>query len=517
MSLNAYQRTRNIIETPRQAERRLMCEITGDMIQARDAGHERGALMPPLHRNRELWSTFSAVCGNAGNELPDGLRAGIISLALWVDQFTSDVVAGRESIDDLIAVNRDVIDGLSGTGVPCQCLVADDRPVAETPFRLERGPDVGEQRTRGLEPMHRRQRIELRQGRPAGPLAEQRQQGIGQERFFERSQHVQPGRLGALDRSANDTLVLPARNDQVGGGRARGERGDDLEAVCPRKFEVEHHNVEPVAAFGDAVFERVRPRDLMPVERYRSRWQAVRARFPQAPPFALPHSETLPRSEAMSRSEALQRMGLPDQRTIIAVPLEYEHEENFFPLQHGFARNVDLVAHLAANLADDVVLALTNHPLNRMFGNDAALRAMVDAYGPRLRLVELAENDGASTNLLANHCDGMIVQNSKSFAAGAFFGKPMLRLSRRRTADWLHMYTDLDAFIAAIRNRTAATPDPDMARRWFAWRVIGEAFSAKAIGAPELIDRLHGTRSIESGSAALTRYDQHQPGSPKNA
>jgi len=118
MSLNAYQRARNIIETPRQTERRLMCEITGEMIQARDAGHARGALIPALHRNREVWNTFSAVCGTAGNELSPGVRAGIVSLALWVDRFTSDVVAGRESIDDLIAVNRDIIDGLTGTGVP---------------------------------------------------------------------------------------------------------------------------------------------------------------------------------------------------------------------------------------------------------------------------------------------------------------------------------------------------------------------------------------------------------------
>ncbi|WP_033921507.1 flagellar biosynthesis regulator FlaF [Sphingomonas sp. 37zxx] len=117
MSLNAYERARNIIETPRQAERRLMWQITGDMIEARDAGHSRGQLMPALHRNRELWHTFSAVCGTTGNELPPTARASIISLALWVDQFTSDVIAGRESIDDLIAVNCDIIEGLSGTGI----------------------------------------------------------------------------------------------------------------------------------------------------------------------------------------------------------------------------------------------------------------------------------------------------------------------------------------------------------------------------------------------------------------
>jgi hypothetical protein len=26
--------------------------------------------MPALHRNRELWSTFAAVCGSVGNSLP---------------------------------------------------------------------------------------------------------------------------------------------------------------------------------------------------------------------------------------------------------------------------------------------------------------------------------------------------------------------------------------------------------------------------------------------------------------
>jgi flagellar biosynthesis activator protein FlaF len=60
-----------------------------------------------------VWSTFSALCGAPGNGLPPPLRAGIISLALWVDRFTSDVVTGRDSIDELIGVNRAIIDGLA--------------------------------------------------------------------------------------------------------------------------------------------------------------------------------------------------------------------------------------------------------------------------------------------------------------------------------------------------------------------------------------------------------------------
>ena len=51
-----------------------------------------------------------------GNQLPDTLRASIISIALWVDRFTSDVVAGRDSIDGLIQVNRSISEGLHDAG-----------------------------------------------------------------------------------------------------------------------------------------------------------------------------------------------------------------------------------------------------------------------------------------------------------------------------------------------------------------------------------------------------------------
>ena len=113
MSLDAYRRVRTIAETPRAAEYRLMSEITRELIQARETGMRGAQLVPALHRNREVWSTFSTMCGAPGNRLPNGLRASIISIALWVERFTSDVVAGRDTIDDLITVNRAIIEGLA--------------------------------------------------------------------------------------------------------------------------------------------------------------------------------------------------------------------------------------------------------------------------------------------------------------------------------------------------------------------------------------------------------------------
>ena len=42
----------------------------------------------------------------------DDLRARMISLSIWGDRYTSDVIAGRDSIDSLISVNVAVIEGL---------------------------------------------------------------------------------------------------------------------------------------------------------------------------------------------------------------------------------------------------------------------------------------------------------------------------------------------------------------------------------------------------------------------
>jgi len=113
MSIDAYRRVRGIGESPRAQEYRLMSEITGEMISARDKGFSGAALLPALHRNREAWAIFSTMCAGPGNKLPDGLRASIISLALWVERFTTEVVTGRDTIDELISVNRSIIDGLT--------------------------------------------------------------------------------------------------------------------------------------------------------------------------------------------------------------------------------------------------------------------------------------------------------------------------------------------------------------------------------------------------------------------
>jgi flagellar protein FlaF len=113
MTLLAYERMRTMVEGPRSTEYRLISEISREMKAEWDRGSRGAALMPALHRNREMWSTFAVTCGGAGNQLSQELRASIISLALWVDRHTSAVVAGRETIEPLLEVNRSLLEGLS--------------------------------------------------------------------------------------------------------------------------------------------------------------------------------------------------------------------------------------------------------------------------------------------------------------------------------------------------------------------------------------------------------------------
>lgn len=110
--LDAYRRNQLKAEPPRAMERRLLAEITSDIVTATENGLRGSALMPALHRNRELWALWQAACLDDENGLQPQTRATIVSLALWVNRFTSEVVAGSEDAAPLIEVNRSVMSAL---------------------------------------------------------------------------------------------------------------------------------------------------------------------------------------------------------------------------------------------------------------------------------------------------------------------------------------------------------------------------------------------------------------------
>ena len=115
MSLQAYQRAAAQAEGPKQTEYRLFGLVTRALMDAaaKDVSDASGR-MRALHWNRRLWTTLAADCANPDNRLPMQLRANIISLSIWVDKHTSDVMQKQAAIQPLIDVNRIIMQGLSG-------------------------------------------------------------------------------------------------------------------------------------------------------------------------------------------------------------------------------------------------------------------------------------------------------------------------------------------------------------------------------------------------------------------
>ena len=129
MSLAAYKRTIREVENPRDIERRVLTRITHDLekhattYDGADSSAARlnalaGELGHALVENQRLWSVLKHDLSDNTNSLPPELRASLISLALWVDRQTNLVVGGNGRIEPLIAINRSIVSGLSGSDAP---------------------------------------------------------------------------------------------------------------------------------------------------------------------------------------------------------------------------------------------------------------------------------------------------------------------------------------------------------------------------------------------------------------
>jgi hypothetical protein len=226
-------------------------------------------------------------------------------------------------------------------------------------------------------------------------------------------------------------------------------------------------------------------------------WQRMRSRFDSQPPFCL------------SREAALEWMGLPRDRKIVALPLEYEHEEAFTGFHGPFTRNLDLIEHLADALDDDCVLAITDHPLNYRYIDNRPVYAMIEALGDRAHLVPNAVARYWPTTLLIQNCDGLVVRDTKALYAGAFFGKPTLRLSHRPTADWIGAHDDVASFLEDVRAGRGGARIDD-ASRWFAFHILHEVISPTEISSADILDRIDMPFSGDRLRAGLARFEAQQ-------
>lgn len=116
MSLQAYQRTAQSAENPLEAEYRLFGDVTRALMAASEADPmDLQTRIEALDWNRRLWGALANDCARPENQLPDALRAQIISLSLWVSRHCSAVMRREEEFQPLIDVNRIIMQGLTPT------------------------------------------------------------------------------------------------------------------------------------------------------------------------------------------------------------------------------------------------------------------------------------------------------------------------------------------------------------------------------------------------------------------
>lgn len=114
MSFEHYQATQVATEDARQTEYRLFAQVTRALLDA-EADGDRSAFVRAVHWNRRLWLALQADCASDDNRLPEPVRAGIISLAIWVDKHSRQALAQKAALTPLIEVNRNIMSGLAAS------------------------------------------------------------------------------------------------------------------------------------------------------------------------------------------------------------------------------------------------------------------------------------------------------------------------------------------------------------------------------------------------------------------
>jgi flagellar protein FlaF len=112
MSLNAYKSAQAATEDPRVTEYRLFGQVTGALLNAKASNAEGTPLVEAIDWNRRLWRTLAADCMDDRNTLTQDVRAKIISLSLWVSKYSRSVTREKASLDPLIEINRNIMQGL---------------------------------------------------------------------------------------------------------------------------------------------------------------------------------------------------------------------------------------------------------------------------------------------------------------------------------------------------------------------------------------------------------------------
>lgn len=113
--INAYKETKEEIVAPRETERRIFQRVTDQLRLAKREEKRTELFHRAVLANRRLWAAIACDVGDPSNQMPNELKAGLLSLAIWVERESSGIHGGNEGISGLIEINEAVIAGLGAS------------------------------------------------------------------------------------------------------------------------------------------------------------------------------------------------------------------------------------------------------------------------------------------------------------------------------------------------------------------------------------------------------------------
>ena len=100
-------------QTMRARERQAMDRVIGMLRAAKDKGPGSRERVEALFYLRRLWTIFLNDLNDPNNELPEQLRAGIISIGIWMMKEIDRVRGGlTNDLTPMIEINALIRDGL---------------------------------------------------------------------------------------------------------------------------------------------------------------------------------------------------------------------------------------------------------------------------------------------------------------------------------------------------------------------------------------------------------------------
>jgi flagellar biosynthesis activator protein FlaF len=100
-------------QTMRARERQAMDRVIAMLRSAQEKGPQSRERVDALFYLRRLWMIFLNDLEDPNNELPDELRAGIISIGIWMNKEIDRVRGGlTNDLTPMIEINELIRDGL---------------------------------------------------------------------------------------------------------------------------------------------------------------------------------------------------------------------------------------------------------------------------------------------------------------------------------------------------------------------------------------------------------------------